>query len=202
MELEIKKLTIDLLDDWLNFFDNNAFSDDDDWPGCYCMHFHWNAGLDSRNSWDASLEQVYRKTGKADNRGRAIRLIKKGTMQGYLAYHNGTVVGWCNANDKHKYNTVLNSFFGNADKERKVKSVVCFTVSSKARRKGIASKLLEKVCADALEEGYEYVEAYPMCDNRYGPIDFQGSVTFFEKHGFEKSGHKMDDSFIVRKNLM
>ena len=121
MELEIKKLTINLLDDWLNFFDNNAFSDDDNWPGCYCMHFHWNAGLDSRNNWNASLEQVYRKTGKADNRGHAIR--------------------------------------------------------------------------------YEYIEAYPLCHNRYGHIDFQGSVALFEKFGFEKSGHKMDDSFIVRKYL-
>ncbi|MGI5898739.1 MAG: hypothetical protein ACOX8S_02325 [Christensenellales bacterium] len=87
MKIEIKKLTIDLLDDWLSFFDNEAFSDDDDWPGCYCMHFHWNAGLDSRNNWGASLDQVYRKTGKADNRGRAIRLIKNGTMQGYLGQH-------------------------------------------------------------------------------------------------------------------
>ena len=201
MELEIKKLTIDLIDDWLNFFDNDAFSDDDDWPGCYCMHFHWNAGLDSKNSWDASLDQVYRKTGKADNRGRAIRLIKNGTMQGYLAYCDGKVVGWCNANDKHKYNTVLNSFFNNVDKESKIKSVVCFTVSSKARRKGVATKLLEKICADAIEDGYDYIEAYPLCHNRYGLIDFQGSVALFEKFGFENNGQKIDDSFIMRKNL-
>jgi len=164
------------------------------------MHYHWNAGLDSRNNWNASLEQVYRKTGKADNRGCAIRLIKNGTMQGYLAYHNGKAVGWCNANDKHKYNTVMNSFFNNPDKERKIKSVVCFTVSPKARRKGVATKLLEKVCADAIEDGYEYIEAYPLCN---GPAnDFQGSLAMFEKLGFEKSGHKRDGCFIVRKNLI
>lgn len=202
MEIEIRKLTIDLLDDWLSYFDNDAFCDDDNWPGCYCMHFHWNAELDSRNNWDASLDQVYRKTGKADNRGRAIRLIKNGTMQGYLAYHNGKVVGWCNANDKHKYSTVLNSFFNDTDKELKVKSVVCFTVSSKARGKGVATKLLEKVCADAIEDGYEYIEAYPLCHNKYGPVTFQGSLAMFEKLGFEKSGQIRDDCFIVWKKLV
>jgi len=197
VELEIKKLTVDLLDDWLNYFDNDAFSAEDDWPGCYCMHFHWNAGLDSRNDWDASLDQIYSKTGKADNRGRAIRLIKNGTMQGYLAYQDEKVVGWCNANDKHNYDTVLNSFFDNADNVRKVKSVVCFTVSSSVRRKGIATKLLDKVCADAAEEGYDIVEAYPYC-HEHG---FHGSVAMFEKLGFEKSGQKRDDCFIVRKKL-
>ena len=37
MNIEIKKLTADLLDDWLYFFDNTAFSDNDNWAGCYCM---------------------------------------------------------------------------------------------------------------------------------------------------------------------
>ena len=31
------------------------------------------------------------------------------------------------------------------------------------RGKGIASKVLEKVCDDAKNEGYLYVEAYPCC---------------------------------------
>lgn len=155
MEIEVKKLTVELLKDWLDYFDNVAFTDEDEWPGCYCMHFHWNERLDSRNDWGKTLEQVYRKTGKADNRNRAIRLIKNGTMQGYLAYHNGKVVGWCNANDKSKYNTVLNSFFDKKEKDRKIKSIVCFCIAPKMRRKGIAAKLLEKVCEDTAKEGYE-----------------------------------------------
>ena len=202
MEIEIKKLTIELLDDWLYFFDNDAFSDDDKWPGCYCMHFHWDAELDNSNDWKVSLSQVYKKTGIADNRQRAISLIKKQAMQGYLAYHNGKVVGWCNANDKHNYNTVRDSFFDDVDKDVKVKSVVCFTVASNARGQGVATKLLEKVCADAARDGYEYVEAYPLCHNKYGAITFKGSMSMFEKLGFANSGQIIDDCLIVRKHLV
>jgi GNAT superfamily N-acetyltransferase len=200
MEIEVKKLTVELLDDWLDYFDNIAFSDSDDWPGCYCMHFHWNEGLDRRNNWNETLEQVYRKTGKADNRRRAIRLIKNGTMQGYLAYHAGKVVGWCNANDKRKYKTVLNNFFENTGNARKVKSIVCFCIASEMRNKGIATRLLEKVCADAAEEGYEYVEAYPYNNGQNN--DFHGSLVMYEKTGFIRSGQYMDDCIIMRKNMI
>ena len=201
MNLEIRKLTTDLLGDWLNFFDNHAFSDTDSWPCCYCMHFHWDAELESNSDWNASLKQVYRETGVADNRERAINLIKNGTMQGYLAYSSGEVVGWCNANDKRKYNTVRDSFFDDTHQDRKVKSVVCFVISPKARGQGVATKLLEEVCAHAAEDGYECIEAYPLCHKRYGAVTFKGSVSMFEKLGFENSGQVMDDCFILRKNL-
>ena len=31
MKISICKLTVELLDDWLSFFDNDAFSDNDEW---------------------------------------------------------------------------------------------------------------------------------------------------------------------------
>jgi ribosomal protein S18 acetylase RimI-like enzyme len=200
MEIEVKKLSSELLNDWLDYFDNAAFSDDDDWPGCYCMHFHWNERLDNRNDWNGTLEQVYRKTGKADNRGRAIRLIKKGIMQGYLAYYEGKVVGWCNANDKKNYNTVMNSFFDNKESNRKIKSIVCFCITSKLRRMGIATKLLEKVMEDACKEGYEYIEVYPYSHGQDN--DFHGSLAMYEKMGFSKIGQNMDDCIIMRRNML
>ena len=200
MEIEIKKLTVDLLSDWLEYFDSAAYfgENDENWSGCYCMHFHWNERLDNQNDWNATLEQVYKKTGKADNRGRAVRLIKNGTMQGYLAYHAGKVVGWCNANDKQKYNTVHDNFFDDETKN-KVKSVVCFCIDASVRGKGIATKLLERICTDASGEGYEYVEAYPY--NNGQANDFHGSLSMFEKIGFEKTGQIMNDCIIMRKKL-
>lgn len=200
MEIEIRKLTVELLNEWLDYFDNNAFSDDDEWPGCYCMHFHWNERLDSRNDWNETLEQVYRETGKADNRSRAVNLIKKGTMQGYLAFHDGKAVGWCNANDKRAYKTVLNNFFNDTESTEKVKSVVCFCIFSNMRRKGIATKLLEKVCADAAEEGYEYIEVYPYSHGQEN--DFHGSLKMYEKMGFIRIGLNIDDCVIMRKSLI
>lgn len=198
MEIEVKKLTPALLSDWLEYFDNTAFSDEDEWPGCYCMCYHWNERLDRRNDWGETLEQVYKKTGKADNRARAIRLIQNGGMQGYLAYHAGKAVGWCNANDKRNYHTVLSSLFDDAEDTEKVKSVVCFCIAKEMRNKGIATRLLEKVCEDAAYEGYEYVEAYPYSHGQ--DHDFHGPLTMYEKRGFIRIG-RQEDCIIMRKNL-
>ncbi len=200
MKIEVKKLSEEILNDWLEYFDYTAFFDHDDWPGCYCMHFHWSEELDSCNNWNETLEQVYRETGKADNRSRAIQLIKNGTMQGYLAYHDGKVVGWCNANDKHNYNTVLNSFFNYPSPKGKVKSIVCFCIASEMRRKGVATKLLEKVCTDAAEEGFECVEAYPYSHGQNH--DFHGSYAMFERQGFIRTGQQIDDCIIMQKKLI
>ena len=45
MEIAIRKLTSESLNDWLDYFDNLAFTDNDDWCGCYCMCYHWNSEL-------------------------------------------------------------------------------------------------------------------------------------------------------------
>lgn len=46
MDLDIRPLTPEMLDDYLNFFDNVAFTDHPDWSQCYCMHFHWQSKWD------------------------------------------------------------------------------------------------------------------------------------------------------------
>jgi len=127
MNIEIRKLSVEILKDWLYYFDNIAFSDNCAWQGCYCMSYHWNHKLNSRYDWNTELEKQPRNAG---NRNRAIELIKKGIMQGYLAYSGGNIVGWCNANDKNKYDTALLDFpWEISEKDQKIKAVVCFSVA-------------------------------------------------------------------------
>lgn len=40
-------------------------------------------------------------------------------------------------------------------------SVVCFLIDSAHRRKGVAARLLERVCLDYGDLGYDCLEAYP-----------------------------------------
>ena len=193
MNIEIRKLSLDLLDDWLYFFDNVAFSDNDEWAGCYCMCYHWNETLENKKAWNCS---------KADaeyNRKCAVRFIKKGIMQGYLAYYDGKVAGWCNANDKQIYDSVnIDLNREDSEKGKKIKSVVCFCISPDLRGKGIASKLLEKLCSDAADGGYEYVEAYPFSHGENN--DYHGSKSMYEKNGFKDFG-KENGYTVVRKYL-
>jgi ribosomal protein S18 acetylase RimI-like enzyme len=192
MELETKKLTIDLLEDWLGYFDNDAFSDNDKWTGCYCMCYHWNEALESKKHWDCS------KADAAYNRECAVELIKQGIMQGYLAYLDGKVVGWCNANDKQAYDSVNWDFScEESEKVKKIKSIVCFCISPNFRDRGIASRLLDKVCSDATDDGYEYVEAYPFVKDEY---NYHGSKSMYEKNGFTVCGNDSGCT-IVRKYL-
>ncbi|MDE7223205.1 MAG: GNAT family N-acetyltransferase [Acetatifactor sp.] len=191
MNLEIKKLSADLLNDWLNFFDHYAFTDHDEWAGCYCMCYHWNEALSRKKGWDcAGADASY-------NRSCAIDFIQKGKMQGYLAYDHGRVVGWCNANDKAAYDNV-NFDLPADDPGRRGKAVVCFCISPEFRGKGVASQLLEKVCSDAAAEGYDYVEAYPFHhDANYA---YHGPHSMYVKQGFEKHGN-VNDCTILRKRL-
>ena len=41
-EIIIKPFSPDLSDDYLNFFDNDAFADNPDWAGCYCNYYHFD----------------------------------------------------------------------------------------------------------------------------------------------------------------
>lgn len=191
--LEIKKLSPDLLDDWLHFFDDGAFTDNDEWSGCYCMCYHWTKALNKKKEWNCSRENG------PYNRRCAADFIKKGKMQGYLAYFGQSVVGWCNANDKSAYDSVNFNFTGiPGDTEKKVKSVVCFCILPAARGQGVASALLERVCTDAAAEGYDSVEAYPFHHDDNNA--YHGPQSMYEKAGFEKLGSAYDCS-IFRKTL-
>ncbi len=57
MNVEIKKLSSDLIRYYLNFVDHKAFTDNRDWSGCYCAWYHWNDELEAqRKEVEATLE--------------------------------------------------------------------------------------------------------------------------------------------------
>ncbi|MGH2625730.1 MAG: hypothetical protein ACRDHY_03660, partial [Anaerolineales bacterium] len=78
----IRRLTPELLPDYLSFFDRDAFPDNPRWADCYCAFFH--ADPAARN-WEDRRG--------AENRAQAARLIEEGNLHGYLAYDEGKVIG-------------------------------------------------------------------------------------------------------------
>jgi GNAT superfamily N-acetyltransferase len=54
------------------------------------------------------------------------------------------------------------------------------------KRNGIASRLLERVCQDAIQDGFDFVEAYPNKEFT-SDIDFTGPIEMYRKHGFTVS---------------
>ncbi len=68
------------------------------------------------------------------------------------------------------------------------------------QRKGVATLLLKKVCVDAAENGYDFVEAYPKKSFVSAAEDFMGPAELFKKCGFTVHS-ETDDIFVMRKVL-
>lgn len=209
MNVLIKQLSPELAEDYFDFFDNRAFSDDSPYYPCYCNAFNMSA----QRIRSEIIEQVAINGGGTEGWKRSLRksaqnMVARGEISGYLAFDQGISVGWCNANDKRNYyrfgefsldSLPLDEENGKERGAEKIKSVVCFEIAPEYRGKGLATALLRRVCEDALKDGYEYVEAYPAAKGK-GAFDFAGPIRLYEKLGFtilEQRG----EMFIMRKNL-
>ena len=194
-DLVICKLTPDKLNDYLYFFENVAHTDNKEWDRCYCVNYCSDHNRElAVDLFDADVRRTY-----------AIKYVNEGKLQGYLAYHDGKLVGWCNANDKKD---CLGCFgcqliCGNTKPtldNLKIKSVFCFTVAPAMRGKHIATALLERVIKDAQEDGYDYIEAYPDKNATNMYYNFVGPIGLYQKYGFTEVG-TTESHLIYRKKL-
>lgn len=190
MNLVIKPLTPDLIEDFLNFFDNIAFSDNPEWSGCYC-HFYHFAG--SREQW--------RKATKEENRIATTTLIKENVMKGFLAFVNGKPVGWCNVNSKEIYNKIPIDTASEDSSEEKIASLVCFLIAPAYRRKGVARKLLHYAIEFLKEKRYSCIEAYPRKGELSDAHSYHGPVSLFNSEGF-LTINEDEHFFLMRKSLL
>ena len=86
------------------------------------------------------------------------------------------------------------------DEDNRVKAIYCFTIAPQMKRKGIATKFLERVCSDAADDGFEFIEAYPNKEFVNVFRDFMGPRYLYEKFGFSVY-KEMHDVFVMRKQL-
>jgi ribosomal protein S18 acetylase RimI-like enzyme len=183
-EILVKPLTADNAEDFLGFFDSDAFSDNPDWAGCYCCFFHFATG-------------VWEKRCGADNRAYAKEAIQQGKMRGYIAYDGGKPVGWVSANDRDAY-AHLGTYVTLPAGEN-ILSVVCFTVSPRHRSRGIATRLLNEAVWRALGR-YEYVEAYPHKDASSAAHCYHGPLSMYTNAGFAIV-YETQTYWVVRKRV-
>ena len=192
MSIEIHRLSPELADDYVHFFDITPHDEYVDAHKCYCVC--WCA--DDYEGKDFSTAQK--------RRAAAHTYVQQGILQGYLAYHEGKPIGWCNANTKAdclkccSWRMFMKDVPVNPSE--KAKSVFCFVIAPGMQRKGIASQLLERAVQDAAKEGFYCIEAYP--NKRFVSVasDFMGPVEMYKRHGFEIIG-ETSGKYIMRKAL-
>ena len=91
MDIQIRKMTPALVEDYFKFFDEIAFADHPEWGcGCYCCFYH----APSAKEWEA-------RTG-AQNKAQAREMILADQLTGLLAYVDGLPVAWCHYAQKDR----------------------------------------------------------------------------------------------------
>lgn len=161
------------IDDWIGFFDHDAFAGNPDWASCYCLEPHLPAAA-------VGTERPWRET-----RATMIERLAEGATYGYLAYVDGHTAGWVNASLRSDY-----QLFGQVDPEgpspAAVVGVSCFIIAPPYRRHGIAASLLDRVIEDAPARGAKWVEGYPINEPQADDAGhFRGPRGLYESRGFE-----------------
>ncbi|MCL2158573.1 MAG: GNAT family N-acetyltransferase [Oscillospiraceae bacterium] len=197
MDITIKPLKPELSDDYFDFFENRAFTDNSPYR-CYCQVFQMTKKEYQAAYDDAEVQQ----NPGISSRKIAERQIADGVLRGYLAYVDGKSIGWCNANDRANYpaEPYYDDVPFHASAELKEKAVICFEIAPDYRGKGVATALLNHVIADAKTEGYLAVVSFPEVRAERYEWDCRGPVRLYEKSGFTKILEK-DGKAIMRKEL-
>lgn len=194
--ISVKRLDPSLVLDFVTFMRRDAFAEFPWWAGCACG-FHETRG----DEWDASANAF------DEHMTAKVARIEAGRSQGYLAYMDDTVVGWCNAAPRDSYAN-LRRYAAAIDDTPDVGSIVCFVVAAPYREHGVATALLDAACDGLRDQGMRLAEAYPTtkepptqpyqvpwtAHNYHGPLRMYLSSGFYVHR-------QMDGWVIVRKRL-
>ncbi len=174
VKVEVRELTPELLDDYLRFFDKDAFTDFPDWSGCYCG-FYDTPG----DNWDSSA-----KAGPAHRAARAER-IRSGRAHGLLAIVDGRVVGWCKPVGSIMCFLVAPGYRG------------------KGVGKALLNAACDKFRRDKLQVAEGYPTTNPVkraWETPWAEENYKGSLNMYLKAGFQVL-RQLERFAIVRKQL-
>ena len=195
-QVQILELTPERVDQYLEFFDKDAFRGFPDWSGCYCG-FYDTPG----DHWDSSANG-----GPANRVARAAR-IRSGQARGLLAVLNGKVIGWCNAQARSNFRNMRRYAVAIDDPTESVGSIMCFLVAPEYRGKGIGKALLNAACDSFRREGLRVAEGYPTTNTAkttweipWAEENYNGSLNMYLHAGF-KIHRQLERFAIVRRVL-
>lgn len=137
--VDVHRVTEERIDDWLRFFDREAFAGKPEWASCYCLEPH---ELDPKSPPTEEAFGTWR-----ERRERMAKMLRDDTSYGYLAYVDGEPAAWVNSSLRKDY-----AMFRRDDEEDATTiGVSCLTVAPPYRRHGLAGVLLDRVIADATQ---------------------------------------------------
>lgn len=189
-EIVAHPVTEDRIDDWLGFFDHDAFAGNPGWASCYCLEPHLPTS-------DEEPERPWRTV-----RSSMIRRLADGSTFGYLAYVDGRPAGWVNASLRSEYGKYRSVDPAGPD-PASVVGVSCFIIAPPYRRHGLAGVLLDRVIEDASDRGAGWVEGYPSNDPEEGDSGhYRGPRSLYDVRGFEPIERRAHDTVMRRPAVL
>lgn len=196
-DVVVKPLIPALSADFLRFFDHErgaAFSDNPEWAKCYCHFYEVPREID----WPSLSAE--------ENRVAMQSRIETGAMQGFLAYRDKDIVGWLNAQPRH----MLPHCFGRLRiaptplpcEPFEAALIVCFVVSPRWRRRGVARTLLVEALRSLASRGFKIVDAFPFksAESELPADHYHGPLSLFLSQGF--SVLREEESLTVVRKLL
>ena len=167
-EATVAPVMPDHLEEWLAFFDHDAFVDRPWIAACYCLEQHAPMPPPSIGGWRA-------------NRSSMEHLFRTGKAYGYLALVDGRAAGWVNAALRGDQVYAL----GRPEDATTI-TVSCFNIAPPYRAHGLQARLLDAVIADAPGRGATRIEAYPYAVTPANDVEgaFRGRLSLFQERGF------------------
>lgn len=204
LALDIKPLTPDLAADYFDFHENRAFTDHPEWSHCYCFWFHMSSSQHQEMAAEIKAAGNSQAALHSSLKTRAKKYINGGILRGYVAYTDGLLVGWCNANDKtayrrFDYHETVDEFIKTTGTEN-VMAVTCFCIAPQYRSQNVATALLQRVIVEAKEAGYSAVEGYVRKKDKPDPFDYTGPMRLYAKAGFTAVA-RWQNLVVMRKTL-
>ncbi|MCR3906403.1 MAG: GNAT family N-acetyltransferase [Tenericutes bacterium] len=172
----IKKLTPELIDTFVKFFDGLSFDHEPHWKTCYCNFFQSN---DTTEEW-------IKRSGES-NKLASIRNIYEGMMTGFLAFEDEKCIGWVNANDV-KYYIRLENELKDYVKGKKVALTVCYVIHPDYRNQGVARKLLAHAMDYFKYEGYQGMIALPSENSVKKELHYHGTMNMYLEQDYKEVG--------------
>jgi GNAT superfamily N-acetyltransferase len=168
--IDVQPLTAKRFADLVVLFEEGG---DPKW--CWCTYFRFR-GRDWSNSTASG------------NRAELETLAKRRLAPGLVAYRDERAVGWVSLAPREDYERLASSKILAPLDDAPVWSIVCFVVSRRSRRQGVASALLDAAIEFARAHGATTLEAYPVevpTGERIPSANaFHGTLSMFERAGF------------------
>ena len=185
--VEVHRVTEDRIDDWIAFFDREAFAGKPEWASCYCLEPH---EFDPQSPPSDDEFGTWR-----ERRERMTDLLRNSTSYGYLAYVDGEPAAWVNASLRKDYALYREG----DDADGATIGISCFIVAPPYRRHGLAATLLDRVISDAPERNAKWIEAYPFIEESGDDAGkFRGPRSLYDERGFTEVKARERDVVVRR----